>query len=703
MDFAQDATNSTAAARLAMGIEDRFELLERVGEGGMALVYRARQKVPVTRIVALKLVKLGMDTPELLRRFELEQQTLAQLDHPHIARMYDAGATATGRPYFVMEFVDGEDLLEFARAAQLSISQRIDLMITISRAIQFAHQRGVIHRDLKPSNLLVASSDGQSVPKVIDFGVSRAMSSESAQMTLTAAAATLGTPAYMSPEQLRDSHSVDTRSDVYSLGVVCCELFWGGLPFDVDQSGRPRTSIDTRLERPSTRFGRTEQTRTPLMQARPSGELDWVILKCLEYRREDRYQSAAELAEDLERYQRGEPTRAAPPSRVRQLRWFVQRHKGAVLSASAGAAVLIAALAGTSYGLIREKRIASELARQKTEAEHQRAEADRRRVEAEESQQTVEAVNAYLTGIFRQANPQFNATWRKDLTLRDALDNIAKMLASDLASQRGVRAEVCETISQAYVSLGEAEKGLELARTALQIREETLGLDHPKTNSARYNLGYLLSGMGRYDEASPLLEQSLEFTRRLNGVESSTTLAEMHSIGLLRLNQKRFDEAEALLRETLDRKRRFLGEEKPSTLITANVLATLLQNTGRHAEAEPIARSTFEAREKQFGRDNPATLYSMINLSSILLSLQRPEEAIQLIDDGLERSLRLFGKEHDATRGFVRNHGVFLIRSGKILEAIDYVKSFGHDPAVLDRYRTPAAGPVPTTAPAMKD
>lgn len=702
MDFSQDDTVSIAATRLVLGIEDRFDLLERIGEGGMALVYRARQKVPVTRIVALKLVKLGMDTLELLRRFELEQQTLAQLDHPHIARMYDAGATATGRPYFVMEFVDGKNLLEFSRSQALSVSQRIELMIVICRAIQFAHQRGVIHRDLKPSNLLVKSEEGKSVPKVIDFGVSRAMSSDSSQMTLTAAQSTLGTPAYMSPEQLRDSHAVDTRSDLYSLGVVCCELFWGVLPFDLDQSGRPRTAVETRIERPSTRFAHTEKARGPLKDVGIRGELDWIIIKCLEYRREDRYQSAAELADDLERYLRGEPTRAAPPSRVRQLRWFMQRHKAAVATTVAVVAVLMATLAGTSYGLIREKRIAAELARQKTEAETQRAEADRRRAEAEESQRTVEDVNIYLTGIFRQANPQFNPTWRKDLTLRDALDNIAKMLASDLAQQKAVRAEVCETISQAYVSLGEAEKGLSLAKLALEIREKTLGSQHPKTNSARFNLGYLLHGMDRIDEAAPLLEQSLEFTRRRYGPDSTTTLAEMHGLGLLRLDQKRYSEAEPILRDTLERKRRVLGPDSGSTLVTANVLATLLQNTNRNAEAEPIARATFESREKIFGRDHPATLFSMVNLSTILFSLNHDEEAIRLVDDGLARAVRLFGNDHNATRGFVRNRGVYLIRSGSRQEAIEYVKSFGHDPAVLDRYQNAATQPVPASAPAMK-
>jgi serine/threonine protein kinase/WD40 repeat protein len=348
-----------------------YKLLEQIGEGGFGIVYMADQQAPVRRRVALKIIKPGMDTKEVLARFRAELQALALMDHPNIARALDAGATETGRPYFVMELVRGLPITKYCEQKNLTVPQRLHLFVNVCRAVQHAHQKGIIHRDLKPSNVLVTLHDGRPVPKVIDFGVAKAIDRPLTQETLfTHFAEMIGTPLYMSPEQAEMSGlDVDTRSDIYSLGVILYELLTGSTPFDgsrlkeaafdeirriirEEDPPKPSTRISTMCRTPTAVAPNRQADATRLAQL-VRGDLDWIVMKAMEKDRTRRYETADGLALDVERYLTDEPVHACPPSRVYLLRKFVRRHRGAVLAASAVLLTLVIGIIGTTWGMIR--------------------------------------------------------------------------------------------------------------------------------------------------------------------------------------------------------------------------------------------------------------------------------------------------------------------------------------------------------------
>jgi tetratricopeptide (TPR) repeat protein len=352
----------------------RYKLLERIGEGGCGVVYMAEQEEPVRRRVALKIIKLGMETKSVIARFEAERQALALMDHPNIARVFDAGATERGSPYFVMELVRGVRITEYCDQNHLGIRQRLDLFVQICHAIQHAHQKGVIHRDIKPSNIMIALQDGLPVPKVIDFGIAKATEARLADRPLlTADAQLIGTPAYMSPEQAEMSGlDIDTRSDIYSLGVLIYELLTGKTPFDAKElvkSGLDemrRTLREREPPRPSARFAalqRQDLTKTAeFRQVEPArlvsllhGDLDWIVMKTLEKDRTRRYETANGLAMDIQRYLSNEPIMARPPSRLYRLGKLVRRNRVVFAAVGAVATALVAGM-GTSTWLFLKER-----------------------------------------------------------------------------------------------------------------------------------------------------------------------------------------------------------------------------------------------------------------------------------------------------------------------------------------------------------
>jgi serine/threonine protein kinase/tetratricopeptide (TPR) repeat protein len=353
-----------------------FRILERIGEGGMGVIYKAEQRSPVRRVVALKVIKLGMDTREVLARFEAERQALALMSHPNIARVLDAGATESGRPYFAMEFVPGVALTKYCDDQRLSTRERLELFYTVCEAVQHAHQKGIIHRDLKPSNILVTVADGKPVPKVIDFGIAKATTQAlTAQTLYTQTGALIGTPEYMSPEQAQTSGlDVDTRTDIYSLGVILYELLTGTLPFDpkalrtAGLEGMARMIRESEPQKPSTRLVTSAAGKTPVpsgggresrdtreLERELRGDLDWVVLKAMEKDRTRRYESAASLGQDIERHLKDEPVTARPPSAGYRVSKFVRRHRGAVAAASALTALLVLGIVGTTAGLLRAR------------------------------------------------------------------------------------------------------------------------------------------------------------------------------------------------------------------------------------------------------------------------------------------------------------------------------------------------------------
>ncbi|MFT3883261.1 MAG: protein kinase [Gemmatales bacterium] len=404
-------------------ISDRFTLIARVGEGGMGEVWEAQQTQPVQRKVAIKLIKSGVDTKSIVQRFEQERQALALMDHPHIARVYDAGVTSERQPYFVMELVNGSPLIKFCDENRLGIPERLELFIPICHAVQHAHQKGIVHRDLKPANILVSMIDGKPVPKVIDFGVAKALNTKLTEETLaTNVGAVVGTLEYMAPEQAGGSSvDIDTRADVYSLGVILYELLTGLRPFDPrrlrqamileiirivqeEEPSKPSTRLSTDESLPS--LAATRDIEPKKLAAILRGELDWIVMKCLEKQRDRRYDTPNSLARDVQRYLAHETVEARPQSVGYQVAKFVRRHRGAVWAAGLITLALCLAVIGTTWGMVRaeEKQQEAEKA-WKAEAERASAEAAAKNL-AQKRLTQVEKSNSILASVFKQLDPK---------------------------------------------------------------------------------------------------------------------------------------------------------------------------------------------------------------------------------------------------------------------------------------------------------
>ncbi|MGH7178461.1 MAG: protein kinase domain-containing protein, partial [Tepidisphaeraceae bacterium] len=444
-----------------------YDLLEVLGEGGFARVFRARQLRPVRREVALKLIKLGMDTRAVIARFELERQALAMMDHPNIAAVYDAGATDTGRPYFVMELVRGERITRFCDDARLSVRQRVRLFIDVCHAVQHAHQKGVLHRDLKPSNILVTTIDGRPAPKVIDFGIAKAIGQRITDSTLvTQAEQLLGTPQYMSPEQaLSGGADVDTSSDVYSLGAVLYELLAGRPPLEAPSSSSSaleqiqRLTSDEDIPPPSERAG--VELRRELR-----GEPDWILGKCLEKDRKRRYTSAAALASDLQAYLENLPITAAPPGKLYRVRKFVRRNAVAVAATAIIVATLVAGSVVSTMQAVRATR-AERLSQQRLE-------------ESRAANAGLSAVNDFLTrDMIGAADPAI--TRGRELSVREALDNAANAVPGKFQKNPLIEATVRDSVAKAYLKLGRPDLALAHSQEVLERRKRLLGEDHPET------------------------------------------------------------------------------------------------------------------------------------------------------------------------------------------------------------------------------
>ena len=479
-----------------------YKLLEQIGEGGMGVVYMADQQTPVRRRVALKIIKAGMDTRQVIARFEAERQALALMDHSNIARVLDAGATDSGRPYFVMELVRGIPITEYCDQNNLPVHERLELFIQVCHAVQHAHQKGIIHRDLKPSNVLVTLNDGRAVPKVIDFGVAKATGQQLTDKTLfTAFAQMVGTPLYMSPEQAEmTSVDIDTRSDIYSLGVLLYELLTGTTPFDQQRMRSAAFDEIRRIIReeeppkPSTRLSTLGESRTATAAHRQvdahrlsqivQGDLDWIVMKCLEKDRTRRYETATGLAEDIHRYLTDLPVKAGRPTRIYRLKKFIRRNKAGVLAGSAIAVALIMGLALATIGFIQARRQA---------------------VRADLAAVRATAVSDFLQQMLQSADP--DQLKGQEYTLRQLLDDFSAGLSDQLASQPEVEADLQKTIGLAYLRLdtGKCEQHL---RRAMELRRSLRGEQHKEFADSLVDYSYALSEQGRPGDSEPYLRRA---------------------------------------------------------------------------------------------------------------------------------------------------------------------------------------------------
>jgi serine/threonine protein kinase/tetratricopeptide (TPR) repeat protein len=648
-----------------------YKLLQVIGEGGFGLVYMAEQEEPVRRRVALKIIKLGMDTNRVIARFEAERQALALMEHPNIARVLDAGATDTGRPYFVMELVKGVPITEYCDTNRLSTHERLALFREVCAAVQHAHQKGIIHRDLKPSNVLVTLHDGKPVPRVIDFGISKATNQRLTEKTLfTEYGQFIGTPAYMSPEQAEMSGlDVDTRSDIYSLGVLLYELLTATTPFDAETLRRAgygelqRIIREVDPPRPSTRLSTLGGALTDVAKRRKidprglsrllRGELDWIVMKALEKERGRRYDSPGEFAADIARHLRHEPVTAGPPGAVYRARKLIRRHRALVGFASA----VLLLLAGWAVSVtVQSSRIAKERDRANREAE-----------KATEEAATAKRVSEFLVDLFGATNPR--EARGKTVTAKDILDEGAGRIHGELASEPLIQAQLMSTMGRAYGRLGLYEVAESMLDRALRIQADVLGDEDQNTLGTKSGLAGVYLGTGRQDEAEKLFVEVLETNRRAFGDEHKGIIPGIVSVGLVRGAQGRVEEAEELFREALERSRHDLGDDHLETLRCLKQLADLQMSRGKYAEAEEVYLEVFESRREMLGSDHPDTFFVQAQLARLYKRQGRYDEAERMLVEALGHTRRVRGYEHRSTLRLLSTLGRMYEELGRADEA----------------------------------
>ncbi len=602
----------------------RYKLRERIGEGGCGVVYVAEQEEPVRRKVALKVIKLGMDTRNVVARFQAERQALALMDHPNIAQVHDAGATETGRPYFVMELVRGIKITDYCDQQQLSTRERLELFIKVCQAIQHAHQKGVIHRDIKPSNILVTVNDGVPVPKVIDFGIAKATTGRLTDLTVyTDLHQFIGTPAYMSPEQATmTSLDIDTRSDIYSLGVLLYELLTGHTPFDTKELMaldadalrrtirereplRPSTRLSTMLEGELTTTAKHRASAPPGLIHQVRGDLDWIVMKCLEKDRTRRYETANGLARDIERHLNDEPVVARPPSKLYRLQKAVQRNKAAFGTVLAIIAVLILGAVASMTEAIRARR-----------AGHAA------QTEAAKSKQVAQFLKDMLYGV----SPSV-ARGRDTRLLREILDQTAQRLDTELKGQPAVEADLQETLGDAYWAIGDYTNCLAMNRKALALRETLYGKEHPDVASSLQKISGVLNSLGRLTEAETCYRQALAMEQKLLGPTNLAVAQSLGYLGSVLIEQKRYAEAETNLDRSLALRKKLQGEEDLEFAESLTALGNALANQGRFAESEAASRQSLAIYVKQHAYEHPVVIEILDNLGWALRAQGKLGEA----------------------------------------------------------------------------
>jgi serine/threonine protein kinase/tetratricopeptide (TPR) repeat protein len=707
-----------------------YRLLERIGEGGFGTVWMAEQQQPIRRKVALKIVKWGMDTRQVVARFEAERQALALMEHPHIARVFDGGATATGRPYFAMELVRGVPITKYCDEAKLTLRQRIELFVPVCEAVQHAHQKGVVHRDLKPSNVLVTLHDGKPVPKVIDFGIAKATAGQLTDKTLfTGFRQMLGTPEYMAPEQVEMSGlDIDTRADIYSLGVLLYELLTGTKPFELKEviaagwqelvrrikevdPDKPSTRVSTLGER-LTAIATQRRTLPKALSSACRGDVDCIVQKALEKERSRRYETAHAFAEDLARHLRDEPVLASPPGRWYRWRKYVRRHRLGVAAGKAVAGSLLAGAALAGWGYWRAEAEAAKAVRSAGLAEANAKEAqaarEEERVQAERSRRVVRLLRGMLVSADpkRQKGPEYR--------VRELLADFEREIDASLPCQPAVEAELRSVVGSSYLGLGLMENAERHLVRALELRRALHGDRHPDVAASLYDMVVLRTAQRRLQDGLRASEQAFaalapdqadgdelrsmllgaqgaifcglgDYQRVIETGERAVVLATTACPGDTRqvrdlrqllaesLLQAGFPaEAEVAIRDSLG------TEPGPGDCDGLVVLAQTLDNLGRGQEADQVSAMALATAKKYFGLEHEQVASALTTRASVLQG-EDLDEAEGLARQALEIVAKCGLQQHSRARHGKRVLAEILCERGKLDEA----ESLAHDSLAL--------------------
>jgi len=623
----------------------RYKLLQQIGEGGCGVVFMAEQQEPVRRRVALKIIKPGMDTKNVIARFEAERQALALMDHPSIAKIFDAGATESGRPYFVMELVRGTKITEYCDQHALSTKERLEIFVQVCHAIQHAHQKGIIHRDIKPSNILVTSNlEGAILPVVIDFGIAKATTNQrlTDKTLFTAFEMLIGTPAYMSPEQaVLTSVDVDTRTDIYGLGVLLYELLTGSTPFDSGEllkSGLDeirRIIREQEPARPSTRLSKmTRADLTTVAQHRKSepptlihairGDLDWITMKALEKDRTRRYETAYSMALDVQRYLANEPILARPPGKLYQLKKTFLRNRLLFIGIGVITFLLVLSLIVVSSSLATERQ-----ARRDAEAA------------SAKSLQVTKFLEEMLSGAGNIASRGMDTT-----LLGMILDRTAKRLETEMPNQPAEEAELRDLIGKVYEDTGKYAKAEEMERTALTIRQQVFGSESLEAGQSLNDLGLEYMKEHKLPEAEKAHAEALAIRRKLFGVENTNTATSLNDLAAVYRDEGRLAEAEPMAKEALRIRRKLIGPENVDVADSLRNLTIIYGSEGRWAEAKKTGEETLAMRRHALGPDHPYIADSLEDLAWAESGLGQYEEAEMVDNAVLALRQKLVGNAH---------------------------------------------------------
>jgi eukaryotic-like serine/threonine-protein kinase len=618
---------SPSVSSKSIGQVGRYKITRLIGEGGMGAVYEAEQDQP-RRTVALKVIKAGLASPELLRRFAQESQALGRLQHPGIAQIYDAGTADTGfgpQPYFAMEFIRGETLRDYDDAHHLNTRQRLEIVVKVCDAVHHAHQRGLIHRDLKPGNILV---DETGQPKILDFGVARVTDSDAQATMQTDVGQLVGTLAYMSPEQaLADPLELDIRSDVYALGVILYELLAGRLPYTIGK--KIHEALHTIREEDPAKLSSVNRSYR--------GDIETIVAKALEKNKNRRYASAAELGADISRYLKDEPIVAQPPSASYQIRKFARRHKALVLGLAAVFVVLLGGVVVSTYQAIRAGRAEEAALRERDRAtaaeqtatterdkavraegqavtseaqaklERDKAVAEKQRADTESA--TAKAVSEFLQkNLFEQVTGGTQRGLAADLSVSGALDRAAARIDGTFPTQPLVEAGVREAVANSYVSLFAFEKAASQVERALALRRPLQGVDDKDVLRTEHLLSVIYAGQRKFAESTRLLAGVVDRQKRQYGAEHSDTIRYAYDLGSIYLIDDKLDKAEPYLKEVADVRLRTLGPGDKETIVAMLTLAQLYEKQQQIPKASLWATRAYDSSAKSLPKDDTITL-----------------------------------------------------------------------------------------------